>query len=111
MDLSEDRGPQLVGLTAGLLALVWVTALLRFFVRIFVIKSFHVDDWFMVAALVSLLSMNFGGELRNLQLQILFTVMASFVFAGVHYGLGKHNEALLEDDEIEALKVLHHGHR
>lgn len=33
--------------------------------------------------------------------------MCSFVYAGVAYGMGKHNMALTQHDEIEAIKVGH----
>jgi hypothetical protein len=37
-------------------------------------------------------------------LQIIFTLYAGFLFAGVQYGMGKHNKSLPQDQEIQALK-------
>jgi hypothetical protein len=37
--------------------------------------------------------------------QVIFTLYGSFVFAGVHYGMGKHNNSQPQDREIQALKV------
>lgn len=50
----ENRGPQLQAVACFLLALAVVSMLLRAYVRQFLVKSFGVDDWFMVVATVSL---------------------------------------------------------
>jgi hypothetical protein len=36
---------------------------------------------------------------------VIFTLYGGFVFAGVHYGIGRHNNSLPQDQEIQALKV------
>ncbi|KAI3325038.1 hypothetical protein HD806DRAFT_463794 [Xylariaceae sp. AK1471] len=75
-------------LVAAVVALIisWLSVALRAYVRAVVIRSFQVDDWVMLAGLVN------------------FTVSCSFIFAGLTFGLGRHNRSLSQYDEIEALK-------
>src|SRR5207248_5809834 len=50
--MTENRGPQLCALSSSFLALAWITVLARCWVRLRFVKSFGLDDWLMVAALV-----------------------------------------------------------
>lgn len=63
----EDRGPQLAVVVILFLVVTWLIVALRCLVRVRMIKSFGLDDWFMVASLVSI-SLNYPaqreGELR-----------------------------------------------
>ncbi|KAI9740908.1 MAG: hypothetical protein M1818_004514 [Claussenomyces sp. TS43310] len=86
-DLQANRGPQLVGVSAGFLALTWLVVMMRCYVRLSLTNAgFRADDWCMVVSVV------------------IFTLIAIFTFLGVHYGLGKHNAALSIEDQVEALK-------
>ena len=49
----EDRGPELAVTVILFLILSWLIVTLRCLVRLRMIKSFGLDDWFMIATLVS----------------------------------------------------------
>ncbi|RFU76640.1 integral membrane [Trichoderma arundinaceum] len=82
----ENRGPQLQAACYLLLCFAVVSMLLRCYVRIFMIKSFGLDDSFMLFALITF---------------ILFT---SSALVGVHYGTGRHYWDLTMDDISSAMK-------
>jgi hypothetical protein len=48
----ENRGPQLLGVDVFFIILALITTLLRCYVRIFMVKSWGKEDWFMLAATV-----------------------------------------------------------
>jgi hypothetical protein len=50
----DDRGPLIAAVGILFLVLTWVAVTLRCYVRIFMIKSFGLDDWLSAAALVRL---------------------------------------------------------
>lgn len=39
-------------------------------------------------------------------LQFVFTVLSGVLIAGIHYGIGMHNDTLIAEDITQALKVL-----
>ena len=47
-----NKGPALEAITCGFLALTWASMILRVYVRRVLTRSFGLDDWFMVLALV-----------------------------------------------------------
>lgn len=49
---SDYNGGQLVAISVIFLVLTYLSVLLRFFVRLFITKSFQIDDWLMLAAQV-----------------------------------------------------------
>jgi hypothetical protein len=51
--MAEDRGPQLAAVAILFLTLSWLAVSLRVYVRTVMMKSFGLDDWLAVAALVS----------------------------------------------------------
>lgn len=51
----ENRGPELQVILSILLVIAVVVVALRCYIRIWLVKSFGIDDWFMVVALVSCL--------------------------------------------------------
>ncbi len=51
---AEDRGPQIAAVAILFLTLTWIFVGLRCYVRTVMMKSFGMDDWLAVAALVSL---------------------------------------------------------
>ncbi|KAK1594750.1 integral membrane family protein [Colletotrichum navitas] len=83
--LSESNGGALVATAVAFLALSWFSVLLRCYVRAFMTNGFQVDDWFMVVA------------------QVIFTLSCSLILVGVENGLGRHNRALSQRQEISAL--------
>ncbi|KAL2114554.1 hypothetical protein VUR80DRAFT_4537 [Thermomyces stellatus] len=85
LDLSEYNGASLVATSVTFLALSWISVLLRIYVRAFMTKCFQLDDWFMVVG------------------QIVFTLSCSFILLGIGRGIGRHNAALNQDDEIDSL--------
>ncbi|GAP82506.2 putative integral membrane family protein [Rosellinia necatrix] len=83
---TDSNGIGLLITAVVTLSISWLSVALRTYVRAGLIKSFQVDDWVMLAGLAN------------------FTVSCSFIFAGLYYGLGRHNKSLSQHDEIEALK-------
>ncbi|KAJ2906606.1 putative integral membrane family protein [Zalerion maritima] len=86
VDLNETNGKALVSASVVFLVISYLSVFLRSYVRAFLTNGFQADDWFMVVA------------------QINYTLSCAFVLAGVSTGLGHHNAALPQDEEIEALK-------
>lgn len=50
----ENRGPELLVVTAVMVSMAFVSTVLRCFVRLVMVKAWGIDDWFMVAATVRL---------------------------------------------------------
>ncbi|PKS05246.1 hypothetical protein jhhlp_008617 [Lomentospora prolificans] len=86
VDLDEFNGGALVAAATTFLVLTLISVALRVYVRVFMTNSFQMDDWFMIIA------------------QIVFILSCSFILVGVRDGLGRHNVALSQTNEIEALK-------
>ncbi|KAF4637321.1 hypothetical protein G7Y89_g768 [Cudoniella acicularis] len=83
---SDFNGAPLISVAIAFLTLTWVSLSLRCFVRLKITKLFEADDWFILIA------------------QGVFCLSCSFILRGVHYGLGRHNSSLPQDNEIQALK-------
>jgi hypothetical protein len=49
----DYNGGQLVVVSVFFLALTYLSVSLRFFVRIWILKNFQLDDWFILCAQVS----------------------------------------------------------
>ncbi|KAF7537974.1 hypothetical protein G7054_g3289 [Neopestalotiopsis clavispora] len=62
------------------------SAWIRCYVRIFMVKSWGKEDWFMLAATTA------------------FVLFCSFSISGVHYGTGRHFADLTEDNAMAAMK-------
>ncbi|KAL2676771.1 hypothetical protein Neosp_010537 [[Neocosmospora] mangrovei] len=87
IDLSEDNSVALVSTVVVFMALSWLSVGLRSYTRVFLMKSYQMDDWLMLIA------------------QGIFTVSCAFILEGVKEGLGRHNEAIEDDTaEVNALK-------
>ncbi|KAK6206049.1 hypothetical protein LQW54_007988 [Pestalotiopsis sp. IQ-011] len=52
MDLSKDRGPNLMIMDVLFISLASISCLLRCYTRIFVVRAFGIDDWLMLVAYV-----------------------------------------------------------
>jgi hypothetical protein len=86
LDLDENNGASLVTTAISLLVITWLSVGLRAFTRVFLIKNFQRDDWFMIAG------------------QLVFTISCAFILAGVDAGMGRHNDAITNDDmKVKAL--------
>lgn len=85
--LAEYNGGRMVLVAVLFLVLTLISVALRGYVRIFIIKSFRLDDHLMMAGLV------------------VYILLCSFILSGCLVGLGRHNRALPQSREIEALKV------
>ncbi|KAM5342621.1 hypothetical protein ACJ41O_013587 [Fusarium nematophilum] len=86
VDLTEENGGALVGTAIVFLALSWLSVGLRTYTRAFLMNSYQLDDWLMLIA------------------QIIFTISCAFILEGVQVGLGRHNEAIREEQyEVNAL--------
>ncbi|CZR65727.1 related to integral membrane protein pth11 [Phialocephala subalpina] len=83
---SEYNGDQLVAVAALFLSLTYISVLLRCYVRARITKCFQLDDWLMVIS------------------QVIFTLSCSFILRGVHYGMGRHNSTLSQENQIQSLK-------
>lgn len=86
VNLEENNGGALTLTAATFLSLTYVSVALRVYVRGWLTKSFLADDWLMLVA------------------QANFTVSCTFILIGVPAGIGRHNRALPQRQEIEALK-------
>ncbi|KAL7802365.1 hypothetical protein V8C44DRAFT_353411 [Trichoderma aethiopicum] len=83
----ENRGPQLLAVILTLLVFAFTATLLRCYVRIKLVKAFGLDDYLMVAALVS------------------FILFCAVAIMGIHYGTGRHYWDIEQQQDIqEALK-------
>ncbi|UKZ49109.1 hypothetical protein TrVGV298_003349 [Trichoderma virens] len=85
MGAIENRGPQLQGVAYALLAIAFVSLLLRCYCRILIVKNFGGDDWMMVLAMIS------------------FILFVSCALVGVHYGTGRHFTDLKPEDASTAM--------
>ncbi|KAK1569797.1 uncharacterized protein LY79DRAFT_643380 [Colletotrichum navitas] len=81
----ENRGPQLVAVGLTLVITAFVATVLRCYVRVFLVKNFGIDDWFMVVA------------------TIFFILFVSCALTGVHYGTGRHRVNLSDEDWESAM--------
>ncbi|KAG8159070.1 hypothetical protein KVR01_010731 [Diaporthe batatas] len=84
--LAEYNGGSLVGTAVSFLVLTFFSVGLRTYVRGVLTNSFMADDWLMLAA------------------QAVFTISCTFILLGIDTGLGRHNKAMPQDQEIQALK-------
>ena len=48
----DDRGPEMFDVTLSLLVAATVTVAMRCYVRIFMLKTFRIEDWLALATLV-----------------------------------------------------------
>lgn len=87
VDSSEDRGPQLEGVTITLAVLAVLAFSLRAYVRACMVRAFGWDDWLMAAATVS------------------FILYTSCVLGGIRYGTGRRYADLTSDEIQRALQV------
>ncbi|KXJ92992.1 hypothetical protein Micbo1qcDRAFT_232643 [Microdochium bolleyi] len=83
---TESNASALVVTAYVMLALTWISVILRTYVRGFLTKGFLADDWWMLAA------------------QANFTVSCAFILRGCFYGLGRHNKSLSVYDEVNSIK-------
>ncbi|KAK6065516.1 integral membrane protein [Seiridium cupressi] len=86
MSTTENRGPAVAGVAWTFFILAFATVVLRFYVRLGVIRAFGTDDWFMLLAMIS------------------FTLHTSFCLAGVAHGTGRHASDLAPADISVALR-------
>ncbi|KAI0157657.1 hypothetical protein GGR57DRAFT_51727 [Xylariaceae sp. FL1272] len=84
--LKDSNGAGLYIAAIVTLSISWLSVSLRTYVRAIMTKSFQVDDWVMLAGLAN------------------FTASCAFIFAGLHFGLGRHNRALSQYNEIKSLE-------
>ncbi|KAK8017714.1 hypothetical protein PG993_014040 [Apiospora rasikravindrae] len=84
MDPGENRGPQLLAVVITFLIIATAANVMRCYTRIGVVKAFGVDDWTMLIA------------------YIFFALFCACTIAGVHYGTGRHEGALLGPNRTRA---------
>lgn len=51
---NDDSLPTVVGVSIAFLTIAWIVVALRVYVRVFLLKSFKLDDWTILGALVGL---------------------------------------------------------
>ncbi|KAH7113058.1 hypothetical protein EDB81DRAFT_735044 [Dactylonectria macrodidyma] len=83
---TDNRGPPLQRVCYAMVVIALVSALLRFYVRLRIVRSFGVDDWFMLGGLVS------------------FCLFVASSLLGVHFGAGRHILEILDDDRQHAIQ-------
>ncbi|KAK7954775.1 hypothetical protein PG996_015581, partial [Apiospora saccharicola] len=84
MDPTENRGPQLLAVVIVFLVTATAANAMRCYTRIGIVKAFGTDDWFMLIAYV------------------FFTLFCACTIAGIHYGTGRHEDALLAANRSRA---------
>ncbi|KAF1986278.1 hypothetical protein K402DRAFT_421485 [Aulographum hederae CBS 113979] len=82
----QDRSGEVLAVAILFACLTWITVLLRVYVRGYLLRSFGLDDWTMVAT------------------QIFFTGYLICQILGVVYGTGKHRSSLKEEDAEQAVQ-------
>ncbi|KAH6980945.1 hypothetical protein BKA56DRAFT_550770 [Ilyonectria sp. MPI-CAGE-AT-0026] len=82
-----NRGPEIQAACYTLLVAAVTSTLLRCYVRARMVKNFGLDDWFMVAALIT------------------FTLFVIFTLVGVQHGTGHHRSDLSDADFEIGMKV------
>ncbi|CVK93171.1 uncharacterized protein FPRO_04463 [Fusarium proliferatum ET1] len=86
IEIHEENGSALVATAITLLTLSWFSVGLRTYTRAVLMKSLQLDDWLMLVA------------------QIIFTISCAFILEGVQKGIGKHNDAIKDDEaKVQAL--------
>ena len=85
----SDRSLQLEVPLILFLILSWLTVSLRCYVRIYMVKNFAIDDYFILATLLS------------------FTVYCGLAIASVSWGTGKHMADLTVRQQWNAMKMWH----
>lgn len=88
VDASEDTGPTQITTTTILLVLATVFVILRFWARHYVAAKYGLDDWLIVAGLISVF------------------VIGGLNYGMVHYGMGRHASTLNLDMIENVLKHL-----
>ena len=83
----ENRGPQVLGVDSAALILAFIATVLRVYVRLRLVKAFGLDDWLMLAAMVT------------------FSVYSAASITGVTYGTGQHVWELTKENNSLAKKV------
>ncbi|TGJ85454.1 hypothetical protein E0Z10_g3332 [Xylaria hypoxylon] len=86
MSSVPNRGPTLFAVCVTLLTVSVVTFSLRIYTRLFLVKAWGLDDWFMGVA------------------TIFFTLFVTSGIIGIHYGTGRHFADLEPEDAKLALK-------
>lgn len=66
---NQGRGPMIIGISWTVTGIAIVFVALRVYLRKTLKRLFGVDDWFMVFALVSILSFRFWGKKKDLPAQ------------------------------------------
>lgn len=106
-----NRGPELAAVLILFLIITWLIVALRCHVRVRMLKSFGLDDWFMVASLVRINPFYPASrqvsdmEHSSLLRQAVFTLYCAFALGGVEYGTGRHLKDLNPHSIQKALRV------
>lgn len=106
---TDNRGPPLQRVCYAMVVIALVSALLRFYVRLRIVKSFGADDWFMLGGLVCIdLQIHGHSFLRHpLSGQVSFCLFVASSLLGVHFGAGRHILEIADDDRQHAIQVRH----
>jgi hypothetical protein len=86
--MGENRGPQLIGVNSFMLVFSWIFVGMRCYCRIFMARSFGVDDCFCLLAQVQSLPTLSFRSLADMA-QLLFTISCAFSLTCVVYGVGQ----------------------
>ncbi|TVY78177.1 hypothetical protein LSUE1_G007121 [Lachnellula suecica] len=82
------RGAQVTGIAVMALSLTWISALLRSYVRIRILKFVGRQDWLMLAAM------------------LLLTILCSLFLSAINYGLGAHMYNILPEGQVTGFKII-----
>ncbi|KAI6782908.1 uncharacterized protein J7T54_002067 [Emericellopsis cladophorae] len=82
IDLTAYNGDRLMSTVTVFLVLSWIAVGLRTYTRAWLMKNFQLDDWFMLLG------------------QATFSTYAGFLYAGISDGIGTHNAAITDDQQL-----------
>lgn len=101
----QNRGPQLAGTCASLLALSIVAVSVRCYVRLILTKSFKYDDCLLLATLVRTSVVGLLRQKVSNQPQVFYALFCTVVLVGIHHGTGQHTVDLTPHNISIAMKV------
>lgn len=75
----EERASTMIGVSAAYLVIAWIAFSLRVVVKGYIMRSFALDDWLMVVAMVRIEDNGLFGIIRLTCAQLIFTVDSSLL--------------------------------
>jgi hypothetical protein len=99
-----SRGAQITGVGVMSLCVTWICVILRFYVRIGILKFFGREDWLTFVAMVRRKRQVLDKNIADTS-QIFMTALSSLLLRTTSYGLGAHMDAIPDYMLQVAIKV------